>query len=83
MPRRRDLYVAVSQDGEIEIHAAPCAAGDYATLCGMDGEDDSVGQEPAPLPRGARIDCAHCIDTIRHSRTFRESDFAPEVRKKR
>jgi hypothetical protein len=68
-------YIAVEQDGVVEVHASG-VIGDYATLCGMDGDDLSVGQRPAPLQIGARINCQHCILIIRTAKKYRERDFA-------
>lgn len=70
-------YVAVAQDGVINVHASGTGIGsDYATLCGMDGDDPSIGQRPAALQVGAKIDCQQCIDIIRAAKKYRERDFA-------
>ena len=71
-------YVAVEQDGMVEVHASG-VIGDYATLCGMDGDDLSVGQRPAPIQIGARINCPYCIPIIRAAKKYRERDFAASL----
>jgi hypothetical protein len=72
-------YVAIEQDGKINVHAEGIVS-NYATLCGMDGDDSKVGQRAAPLDIGARIDCPHCIALIREAKTYREKDFDPDMR---
>ena len=67
-------YVAIECDGKIEVHAAP-VHDNYATLCGLDGDDSAVGQRPAPLQIGARIDCPTCKAIIRHAKLYGERDF--------
>ena len=68
-------FIAVSVDGVVQIHALS-DDGIYATLCGLDGEDDSVGQETVPLPAGAKINCEGCKGIIRMARKYKESDLA-------
>jgi hypothetical protein len=65
--------IAVRTDGRVEVHAK--GIGDYATLCGLDGNDSSVGQEPAALPPGAKIDCAQCRQLWDAWQTFQRADF--------
>jgi hypothetical protein len=72
-------YVAIQQDGKTEVHAKNVNE-NYATLCGMDGNDSKVGQRTVPLDIGARIDCPHCIAIIRHAKGYREKDFDIAVR---
>ena len=72
-------FVAVEQDGVVEIHASGAdASGDYATLCGVDGNDDGAGvnQRPADLPPGAKINCPQCKQLILAARKFSRRDFA-------
>lgn len=71
-------YVAIESDGVVEVHAEGDA--NYATLCGLDGDDPVVGQRGAPLDIGARINCPHCIGAIRYARQFTEKDFAENLR---
>lgn len=72
-------FVAISSDGQVEVHAASTAA-NYSTLCAMDGDDPGVGQEPTALPKGARITCPDCIRTILEARAFRKTDIAKWLR---
>lgn len=75
----RDYLVAINDRGTVGIHAPGGLAGNYATLCGMDGNDPHIGQSPAKLPRGARIDCKHCFQIFQTARAMRWSDFSKEV----
>jgi hypothetical protein len=67
-------YVAIEQDGVINVHASGVHS-DYATICGMDGDDETVGQRPAPLQIGARINCPHCRSIIMAAKAYRNRDF--------
>jgi len=68
-------FVAVEIDGGVEIHLPAGAAGAYLTLCGLDGDDLDVGQQPADVPRGAKVNCDTCRDIWATARRFRASDF--------
>lgn len=54
-------YIAIICDGSRQIHASADPTGNYATLCGLDGNDpsDLVRQSAGPLKRGEKIDCPH------------------------
>jgi hypothetical protein len=69
-------FVAVEIDGTVGVRL-PDALGNYETLCGLDGNDDSpgVGQSPASVPRGAKVDCPHCTAIWLTARKFKQSDF--------
>lgn len=67
-------YIAIECDGIVQVHAE--GLGSYATLCGLDGNDSKVGQKPATLLIGARIDCPTCIGIIQHAKKYRARDFA-------
>lgn len=69
-----EKFVAVRSDGVVAVHAADCA-GNYATLCGMDGDDSGADQEPAELPKRPKVNCATCIQIIEHARSYRKSDL--------
>jgi hypothetical protein len=73
-------YVAIEQDGKIEVHAEG-VNGNYATLCGMDGNDSKVGQKTTAVGIGWRINCPYCIGLIREAKTYREKDFHRDLRK--
>jgi hypothetical protein len=74
MTNRKRAYVAVKVDGVVSIHA-PDVTGNYATLCGIDGDDPGCGQFPAKVPKWAKIDCKTCQMIIRLARTYTEKDF--------
>jgi len=67
-------YVAITIDGELTIHAQD-TSGNYATLCGVDGDDPICGQYPAELPLGRRINCPHCRSIFDVTKKYRTSDF--------
>lgn len=70
-PRR---MVRVTVNGETLTHGnGDGVPGDWATLCGLDGEENPV--EDA-LP-GAKIDCRSCRMIFEAARVFRIRDFAP------
>lgn len=52
--------VHTEEDG-LQWHLPGCIS-DYATLCGLDGDDPGVGQsmETATPPRGQKCNCPHC-----------------------
>lgn len=72
-------YVAIETEGKVNVHADGVVS-NYATLCGLDGEDSKVEQRRVPLDIGARIDCPHCIGLIRTAKIYREKDFDPDLR---
>lgn len=49
--------VAFMVDGAISTHADSAGLFNYATLCGLDGEENAV----VPVMPGAVIDCPQCI----------------------
>lgn len=57
--------IAIKRYGEIEIHFVH-PTGNYASLCGMDGNDDSpsVDQVTVDLPSNAKVNCSECIRTF-------------------
>lgn len=76
MPRE---VIAVEMGGKITVHATS-ADGVYATFCGLDGDDTSVGQKPARLPHPrARIDCPDCHKLWNHAGNYRRKDFTEAI----
>lgn len=71
--------VGVECEGVVRWHVPGVAGPDYATLCGLDGEDPSVGQRLlGKSPRGTKVNCEQCSAVWRGLRALnlRESDFA-------
>ena len=68
-----ERMIAVITDGVLEVHAA--GLGNFATLCGLDGNDPDASQIPAPLPMNPRIDCPQCFSAWKAWRTFSARDF--------
>lgn len=77
MSTKTDKYVALSHMGEIEIHL-PDTTQNYATLCGMDGDDPhlSVQQAEAPIPRGAKVTCQLCYAIWKVAQRYSRSEFS-------
>ena len=68
--------VAIVCDGELKIHIPGCI-NDYATICGLDGDDPTPGvqQSTVAVPRGAKVDCEHCAMIWERCREYRKSAF--------
>lgn len=51
--------------------------GEYATICGMDGDDDNeaVMQETIDTPKGAKVDCEHCIAIFDQCKKYSERNI--------
>ena len=81
MATRRDLKVALRVEGKTEIHAVD-TNGNYATLCGVDGDDDLLEQESIDLPKRAAITCETCYSIYRLARELRASDFSIKLRRR-
>lgn len=69
-----DKYIAIKTDGKIEVHAHSTLF-NYVTLCGMDGNDPLLNMETVDLPKGAKIDCDHCLAVFKEARKFSKADF--------
>jgi len=70
-------YVAILTGGVVKVHL-PHTNGNYATLCGMDGDDPDpvVDQETVSVPKDAKVDCDDCIAIWSVCRQFTARDFA-------
>lgn len=80
---RHACFIAVSVDGVVGFHIV--GDGNYATLCGLDGDDPSpaVQQRIAELPNVPRIDCVNCWRAFVACQQLRLSDFSRVVRRLR
>ena len=69
-------YVAIVTGGEMSIHF-PHTTGNYATLCGVDGDDlhSSVDQKTVGVPAGRRVNCVDCVGIFDTIKSFREKDI--------
>lgn len=71
-------FVAIACEGEIEVHADGAGLGlGFATLCGLDGADEVIGQTPAPLPKKPKINCENCRAIIVEARRWTARDLCP------
>ena len=52
-------YIQIQQDGIIESHITG-AVSDYATLCGLDGDDPTIAQ--VTVGSSDRVNCQQCIN---------------------
>lgn len=58
--------IGVVIDGETGWHAVNVSGTDYATLCGIDPDDPSIGHTGTVEPkRGQKIDCQECYSAWR------------------
>jgi len=64
------MYAAIEFEGVVEIHATD-VTGNYATLCGLDGDDLTIGQKTVELPKNPRITCKTCLAIIRHAKRYK------------
>lgn len=72
-----DRFIAVTCDGITQVHAnGSCLGSDYATFCGLDGNDEAIGMVPAPLQKNPKIDCDACKAMILGARQWTKKDFA-------
>jgi len=69
-------FIAVIVEGTLSIHARD-TTGNYATLCGLDGDDPHPGaqQSMAKVPRGRKIDCTACRNIWQVAKQYRATDF--------
>ncbi len=72
------LKVGIWCAGRLEVHATD-PTGNYATLCGMDGDDpdDAVQQSPAAakVTKNDHINCKQCYTIWRHAQQYCAKDF--------
>lgn len=69
-------FVRVIVDGKTAIHALD-STGNYATLCGLDGDDNHpacVQMVLGHLKRG-KIDCSECCRILRTAWEYSEQDL--------
>jgi hypothetical protein len=67
--------IQISCDGQSDIHVAYQGEG-YATLCGLDGNDQEIAQITESHPKRGKITCQHCKRIAEEGRKWRASDFA-------
>lgn len=70
----KHVYVDMA-DTDSHTHI-PCAVGDYATLCGMDGEDPETGQI-GHIKTDQPIDCPHCIAIWSMCKRIKQKEIKP------
>lgn len=76
--------VTIKHEGKTQVHMSD-ATGNYATMCGLDGNDDdpSVDQFTVPTKAGAKIDCPECFAIWQTSKGYKTSDFKVTLRSER
>jgi hypothetical protein len=67
--------VAVVEWNKLEIHIPHAGAGNYLTLCGLDGDDPAIQQATVATPPNAKVTCRACYEIWKSARRFKESDF--------
>jgi hypothetical protein len=71
-PRTPKRFVAVVVDGDYAVHATD-VTGNYASLCGLDG-DDGV-QLTVELPKMPKVTCLRCLAIVAWSKTYKRSEL--------
>jgi hypothetical protein len=71
-------FVGIVVNGVLETHLPP-ASQNYATLCGMDGDDNDPGVDQHHAEPGAKVDCIHCRAIFDRCSQFRTSDFKRQI----
>ena len=66
---------AVVVDGKRDVHATS-QTGAYQTLCGLDGDDPTVGQTKSRVLPGEKITCPDCKAMWLEAKRYRRGDFA-------
>lgn len=71
------IFVTVEVQGVVLVHL-PHTTNNYATLCGLDGDDPhfDTQQKTIPTKSGAKVDCPHCKAIFKVATKYRLSDFA-------
>ena len=70
--------IGIRVDGIVSVHL-PDTTGNYATMCGLDGDDpnEQTRQEGVTISDSAKIDCVRCTAIWEVCGRYRASDFAP------
>ncbi len=69
-------YIAIKINGKTTVHASGDSGGGYDTLCGIDGDDPTLGHYYVPLTAKAKIDCRICEFQFTQWKKFKKSDFS-------
>ena len=71
----KHFMVAVDVDGVVDTHIKHFS-GEYATLCGLDGDDTHKSVNQRPAMAGDKVTCYTCHAIYQQCTRFRASDFA-------
>lgn len=53
--------IGILLDGESTFHIPNCSGSDYHSLCGIDGDDPTIGHGGIiAIPKGQKINCTQC-----------------------
>ena len=66
--------ITIIVDGDPLTHIAGGLL-DFATFCGLDGNDPAIGQLTVQTPVGAKVNCPDCKRLWEMAKPWRESDF--------
>lgn len=66
--------ITVECDGETLVHL-PGVMSDYATMCGLDGDDPTENMYTRNTKRGAKVTCEQCKQIWLKCKEFRASVF--------
>lgn len=73
-------FVTIAHEGIPSVHAVSCI-GEYATLCGLDGYDESVGQTFMGDSETGKISCSDCAAIISFAKTYKKRDLHTRLQK--
>ena len=71
----KHFMVAVEIDGVVDTHIK-YFSGEYATLCGLDGNDTHPSVNQRPAKTGDKVTCSLCHSIYQQCTRFRAGDFA-------
>lgn len=71
-------FVTIKCLGETFVHFPDHSLGSYATLCGMDGDDDDDGvqQKTIETKPEAKVNCRYCISIWEACQQFSRSEIS-------
>lgn len=58
--KKNDYLIKVSEGENIFVHIRNIGGSDHVTMCGLDGDDPSIGLKTYELKRGDKMDCGMC-----------------------
>jgi len=73
--------ISISIHGEITTHIAADNCSNYATLCGLDGDDIHPTVNQKIVDSRNKIDCSACYEIWKQCLSYTPKDFSIEIRR--